>query len=364
MESNISAKHYFRNDIFEKEGQLIFKKKWHFVGFRHQLENTNDFITKTIAEVPIVIQNAKGVARAFLNVCSHRFSLIQQEEFGNRPMLCPYHGWAYDHDGIPTGIPKKPMFKNFTNDELCGMRLKEFKVDFCGKLCFVSLEEAPLSLKEFLGDFYTELEQMSLSLGELIDTNRMTINANWKIIVENTLESYHVNAIHASTFKKLGAQGLDFAFTPLHSSWNAETLVKRSDPINKKIDDLFSSRVYKIEGYKHILIFPNLLVSSTHGTSYNYSLIEPLTETSTKFVSYVFTATPAELEKRALLKAFEKTLVDFNRQVFEEDKAICQIVQKGVAHTSLPGMLSLEEERVHAFQKTYTNLLGNHEGEN
>ncbi len=81
------------------------------------------------------------------------------------------------------------------------MRLKRFKVEFCGNLCFVSLEENSDSLLKYLGDFYLELEQMSLSLDKMVDMNKMAIHANWKIIVENTLESYHVNAIHSSTFK-------------------------------------------------------------------------------------------------------------------------------------------------------------------
>jgi hypothetical protein len=57
------------------------------------------------------------------------------------------------------------------------------------------------------------------------------------------------------------------------------------------------------------------------------------------------------------MDAFEKSLVDFNRKVFDEDKAICEQVQKGVTHTALTGMLSQEEERVHAFQNSYMRLL-------
>ncbi|GHN00238.1 (2Fe-2S)-binding protein [Cytophagales bacterium WSM2-2] len=362
MKSNISPVHYHQAAIFEKEKQFIFKKNWCFVGFRSQLANVNDFICRRIADVPVLIQNVKGEVRAFLNVCSHRFSLIQQDETGNRPMVCPYHGWAYDQEGVPTGIPKKPLFKEFTYKELCDMRLKQFQIEFCGNLCFVSIDEKPQSIRDYLGEFYAELEQMSMSLGNLVDINKMTINANWKIIVENTLESYHVNAIHASTFKKLGAQGLEFAFTPFHSNWSAELNVKRSDPQNRKIEDLFSARPYKIEGYKHILVFPNLLVSSTHGSSYNYSLIEPINESSTWFTSYVFTAVTSDQEKKALLAAFEKSLIDFNRQVFEEDKAICQVVQHGVLNASLPGVLSLEEERVHAFQKIYIKSIQEYAG--
>lgn len=45
--------------------------------------------------------------------------------------------------------------------------------------------------------------------------------------------------------------------------------------------------------------------------------------------------------------------------MFDEDKAVCQLVQKGVRHTHLSGKLSDEEERVHHFQKKYLKYLDN-----
>ena len=50
---------------------------------------------------------------------------------------------------------------------------------------------------------------------------------------------------------------------------------------------------------------------------------------------------------------YKQSLIDFNRKVFDEDKIICEEVQKGVVVTEQPGVLSLEEHRVHAFQENY-----------
>jgi phenylpropionate dioxygenase-like ring-hydroxylating dioxygenase large terminal subunit len=359
MESNISAIHYHNHEIFNREKKSILENAWIFIGFKSQLLNPGDFITRTIGTTPVVVQNMKGEVQAFLNVCSHRFSKLQTAECGNRALVCPYHGWAYDQNGIPTGIPKRPLFKDFTQEELIAMRLKEFKVDFCGDLCFVCLNKNSNSLESFLGAFYSELKLLSLSIGKQVDLNKLTINANWKVIVENTLESYHVASIHSNTFKKLGAQGLEFFFTGHHSMWNAELAVKRTDAANRKIDELFVNEGYKLEGYKHFLIFPNLLISTTHGNSFNFSVIEPQTPTETRFTSFVYVAKVASDHKKALLDAFEKSLADFNRQVFDEDRIICESVQQGVGSSVLQGVLSIEEERVHAFQKSYTELMKN-----
>ena len=360
MKSNIASEYYYSEPIFEKEKELIFNKGWNFVGFKSDLLSENDFITRYISGTPVVIQNFDGEIKAFLNICSHRFSILQKETCGNRPLVCPYHGWAYNEDGIPFGIPKKPLFKTFTKDELCEMKLKEFRLEFCGNLIFVATNENAGPLPAFLGAFYDELETMSLALGAKIDTNSMEIASNWKVIVENTLESYHVGLVHAETLAKLKPSGLDFVFDGANSNWTAEINLSKDAPGYKKINDYFTPRGYDIDGYKHILIFPNLLISSTHGVSFNYSLIEPLQSDLTRFTSYVFMTTASNTEKTpSLIKAFQESLISFNRQVFDEDKTACQLVQNGVKHSNLTGMLSDEEERVHHFQKTYLKALEN-----
>lgn len=350
MFSQISPKYYYDPTIFDSEQKHLFRHNWIFVGFKNELANHNDFITKKIGNIPIVVQNFKGEIKALLNVCSHRFSLIQTKSCGNRPLLCPYHGWAYDKKGIPCGIPKKPLFTEFSPSQLDDLKLKKYQVDFCGDLCFVKVNYSNQTLKEYLGEFYNELEVLSTSKSVCVDTNTLDINSNWKVIVENTLESYHVNLVHSNTFRKLGASGLDFSFSEKHSKWTAPLALNEDDPKLKSIHSKFKNRKLKIDGYEHYLIYPNLLISTSYGVSYNFSLIEPITEDKTKFTSYVYLA---DHEETPLTKAYAQSLVDFNREVFDEDKEICEFVQEGVKHTDQPGVLSLEEKRVHSFQNHY-----------
>ena len=273
MFSNISPKHYFNKDIFELEKENIFHNNWIFVCFKDEVSNSNDFITKQIGKIPVVIQNINGEIKAFMNVCSHRFSILQTEEKGNRALFCPYHGWSFNKEGIPTGIPKKPLFKEFTKEELCSLKLKEYTLELCGDLYFIHINEPKISLKEYLGKFYNEVELISKSKSNLIDINKINIKSNWKIITENTLESYHVNLVHADTFRKLGAKGLTFEFDQNHSSWDADLNLNEDDPKLQKIHNNFSDRLFKIKGYKHYLIYPNLLISTSYGVSFNFSIL-------------------------------------------------------------------------------------------
>jgi len=356
MFSQIKPLYYYDDSTFNKEKKSVFRKNWVFVGFKSDISKPNDFISKKIGGIPIVIQNFNGEIKAFANICSHRFSLIQTEKKGNRGLFCPYHGWAYDKKGKPCGIPSKSLFHDFTNDDLEKLKLRNYDLEFCGDMMFIHIFPPSQSLKEYLGNFYDELALISNVKQEHIDTNDLTIKSNWKVIVENTLESYHVNLVHGDTFKRLGTSGLNFEFNDAHSKWSADLILNEDSPKLSKVHNKFADREFKINGYVHYLIYPNLLISSTYGVSYNFSIIDPLTPDETYFSSNVYLAPN---KGGSVVEMYKTTLIDFNRQVFDEDKVICEYVQEGVKETEQPGILSLEEKRIHAFQNKYINQIEN-----
>ncbi|OYW21143.1 MAG: hypothetical protein B7Z52_01275 [Burkholderiales bacterium 12-64-5] len=192
---------------------------------------------------------------------------------------------------------------------------------------------------------------MTSALGELVDTNEILIDANWKILVENTLESYHVNFVHEDTFRRLGAADGEFGWQGLHSSWTTSVSADLLKGMARPLKSL-SSRPFQIDGYFHQLVFPNVTLATTFGTTFGVQHFEPLTPTTSRFTSYVFAtklpnATPLQ---HTILKALATSAVEFNRQVFEEDRIVCEYVQQGSMETDRQGMLSDEEARVGAFQ--------------
>ncbi|TWB38570.1 Rieske 2Fe-2S domain-containing protein [Nitrospirillum pindoramense] len=83
---------------------------WVKLGDTAALASHGDYLTGRAPDaeggaVPVVVQNFQGVLKAFRNVCSHRFALIHDQPCGRGLLRCPYHGWVYDADGVPIGIP-------------------------------------------------------------------------------------------------------------------------------------------------------------------------------------------------------------------------------------------------------------------
>ncbi len=353
MQSYLPARAYWDQEQFDAELTQL-RSLWQFAGFAHQLREHNDFLVREIGGRSVVVQNFQGELHAFQNVCSHRFSRIQTASCGNRALQCPYHGWTYNADGIPAGIPKRPRFDDLTPESCDKLRLERWRVASCGNLVFVTQNLAAAPLAEHLGDAYSTIERLTSALGELVDTNEIHIEANWKILVENTLESYHVNFVHEETFRRLGAGDGQFGWQGLHSSWSTSVSADLIKAMARPLKTL-AARPFPVDGYFHQLVFPNVTLATTFGTTFGIQHFEPLTPTSSRFTSYVFaTALPAATPlQETILKTLSLSAVDFNRRVFEEDRVVCEFVQQGSRETERQGMLSDEEARVGAFQRAY-----------
>ena len=355
MSPRIPASYYSDASVFAHETSRFLKSAWTFAGVKRELKENDDFLTLTVGTKSVVVQNFDGELRAFHNVCSHRFATIQNEPCGNRRLQCPYHGWIYDESGKPYAIPKRPKFPEMNDDLQCAMRLEQFDIEHCGEFVFVRerLSEG-LSLSEHLGDLFPILASLSAGIGDRIDRNEMTIKANWKICVENTLESYHVGFVHTNTFKRLGLVDQGFGFYGPHSEWTGEV-----DPTVKKkferLKSLFDTRPYVIPGYQHLLIFPGITIGTTYGSSFAIQEFKPISPGETVFISHVFGCVLEGLSEaqKAMVGQMNNSIVEFNRSVFEEDRVVTEYVQIGSAQTQQPGILSDEEERVCAFQNAY-----------
>jgi phenylpropionate dioxygenase-like ring-hydroxylating dioxygenase large terminal subunit len=238
---------------------------------------------------------------------------------------------------------------------MCDMSLTQFHLEKCGQLLFVRISPEGLSLREYLGDLFEELAILSRGVGSRIDRNILTIKANWKICVENTLESYHVGFVHTETFKKLGIVDAGFSFTGAHSTWEGtvdEALARKFE----KLQQIYGRRPYKIPGYKHFLLFPATTIGTTYGSSFAFQDFHPVSQNETVFTSHVFGCRLDSLSagQQIMVEMMNKSIVEFNRSVFEEDRVIVEYVQVGSEQTSeQSGILSDEEERVCAFQKAY-----------
>ena len=360
MRAVIPPSHYVSDQAFSREQDQLFSRAWQFVAMAEELAQPNDFVALTLGGKSVVVQNFDGELRAFQNVCRHRHSILQCERRGNRPLVCPYHGWRYDKTGLASGIPSRPRFDEADLRDSESLRLDAYAVEACGKFVFVRPSSKGVSLGEFLGATAPLLQKISAGMGHRVDTLELTEAANWKVAVENTLEFYHVNLIHRDSFAKLGASEREQLVQGPHSQAMASVAV---DPSARRASlmEMLSARPFSIEGYLHQFIFPNLTIATTQGATFSVQTFEPVAAGTTRFTSHVYATLTGKPAGATVAAAIAQQTAEFNRKVFSEDQAVCELVQRGLRETpdERRGMLSSEEGRVQAFQHGYLEWMEN-----
>ena len=199
MDNLLVPTHYSDQSIFETELDRLFSSCWVFVGLRSDLRNDGDWIATRVGSTSVTIQNDRGELRALHNVCSHRFAVMRTQPQGSGPLTCPYHGWIYGCDGNVSAIPARPRFSDLDEKKIAEMRLRQFDLACCGELIFVRLQPEGPTLQEYCGEAWDSLKSFSESLGSQLHVTTVRVAANWKLVVENSIESYHSGCVHPET---------------------------------------------------------------------------------------------------------------------------------------------------------------------
>lgn len=348
---------YLSNEQFEREQILLCQQMWNFAGFAADLEHHNDYICKKVGGKSVVIQNFHGELRAFHNVCSHRFSRIRTNSQGNGALQCPYHAWIYNSDGVPIGIPHQHEFNGMSDEVKESLKLESWLVEKCGLFVFIKKVDNGVSLKEHLGEIYEQLLEFTKAIGKLVAQEEIIIDANWKIIVENSLESYHIWSVHPNSLGKYGAVEEKYLLYGLHSIYQSNP--KKVDVKWKKFLASIGNRSLKIDGYQHYLVFPMLTLATFSGMSLTVHVINPLTPTTTQVTNYTFMGKlNDERLEETLFNMNGQSTADLTRVAWEEDKPICEQVQLGISEIKeKAGIFCREEQRVYEFHKAYIQFM-------
>src|ERR1700722_10960288 len=102
------------------EVKEIFLKLPIVVCLTSQLKEAGSFVTFEAVSTPLLAVRGKdGVARVFLNSCSHRGAPVSVERCGiAKRLTCPYHAWTYDLNGSLIAITEQHTFGNVRKEQL------------------------------------------------------------------------------------------------------------------------------------------------------------------------------------------------------------------------------------------------------
>ena len=161
--------------------------------------------------VPLILsRDAQGEAHVMANVCRHRGTRLLdgdgEDAVPAARIVCPYHAWTYRSDGSLLGLPRADCFPGMDKDAHSLMRFRDFE---CGGLIWFShdQEEDFAEIAMLCEDF----DAFGFSAHHLYKRKTHPVAANWKLVIDAFLESYHVQRLHSSTIANFFADGITAA---------------------------------------------------------------------------------------------------------------------------------------------------------
>lgn len=191
---------YWSPDWLALENRRIFARDWVFAAAEGELAEAGAIKPLSVAGTPIfLIRGADGAVRAFHNVCRHRGTQLIDSPCRKRLISCPYHGWSYRLDGT---IRSRPHFhgpdrmESFPEGGDEGLNLYEIRTASWNGCHFVDLSGTAPALTDWLAPFLDRTAAYDFSLIRWIGKKSYTIRSNWKLVLENYMEGYHVFSAH------------------------------------------------------------------------------------------------------------------------------------------------------------------------
>ena len=339
--NGLPSEAYTDKHFWIKECETIFEDNWIFVGFAHELKNIGDVIPIQLGSKPILIlKNKNEEIVAFHNVCSHRcLKLVDQKKNIGKIISCPYHAWAYDLDGNLIASPHFGGTNNHTPQGFVQSNngLKSVRVKIWYDWIFININNKAMEFEEYAKPLIKQLKNINLEkIYPVATLDFGEIQTNWKFLIENFIEPYHVQFVHKKTTSQ-----------PLKDHYTIVDGVCYGSGVDLEEEDSSSGNLAVTS--KYLSLFPNFILGTYFPGQLGVYLNTPIDSERTSQKRVIYTTEGNDLTKLEINKQ-----KDLWWKVHKEDHEICERLQQGrsspIAKTG--GLLSPHwENSVRAFQK-------------
>ncbi|MCX2934902.1 Rieske 2Fe-2S domain-containing protein [Mycobacterium sp. CVI_P3] len=186
------------------------------------IPRAGDHAERVAFGVPLfAVRGHDGRARVFRNACRHRALALVEDRGCSHALVCRYHGWTYRLDGSLSHVPKAEAFPDLDMSSRGLVEVDSYEVD--GLVVLGPLRR----IRGEPGRAAVDAATAALTDGrpwrdKLFPTERLVrVDAtvrpmNWKVLVEQFLEGYHIRSTHTDTFFPLQYDDLNVveAFGP------------------------------------------------------------------------------------------------------------------------------------------------------
>jgi phenylpropionate dioxygenase-like ring-hydroxylating dioxygenase large terminal subunit len=295
-------------EVFAGEVERVLKAGWLPVARSSDVARAGDYRCVDPLDTPLVVtRDAAGAVHVLSRVCRHRGMPVIAGSGNRADFSCPYHLWRYGLDGRLLFAPAMERAKAF-DPAKCS--LKAVAHEEWGGWVFANLSGAAAPLAPQLAGLTARLQATQFERFVTADVLEFESPWNWKVMVENFMESYHHIGPHADTLQRTN---------PGFGTYATDDAGLFSILENPPVDAAANPFVVAC-------IFPLTLIAIVEGSFasgvwYEFDRIEP-----DRFLLRIHMLLPPDVAAMPDLVAQIREQI---RKIHHEDIAVCEGVQRG-----------------------------------
>lgn len=317
-EAHIASEAFTDHEIAELERKRLFFGAPQPVAFSGEIPDPGCFLALNILDLPVLlVRDQHEQLFAFINSCMHRGAQVARGSGQSKILVCPFHGWSYRLDGDLKGRTEAPMFDTAPEDcSLVRLPVSEkHGIVVVGISSDITQEMADSALEE-LG---SELESFGFKDYRVIERKHIDVAANWKLVNDLSLESYHFKTLHRESIAQFLAPNAVVDTFGRHSRWAfpLKSIARLADLDESEWPD-------SIEGSVTYTLYPGVMLL-VNATGAQIIRAEPGISPDSSVVTYVGMYAP-ESDPDEANGAYQ-----FGGEVFgDEDLPVAEECQRGL----------------------------------
>jgi len=191
---DIPVERYISQEFFDREVEKVWRKTWQVACRESRLRHSGDYFVYDIVNDSIVLTRAEsGELKGFYNSCLHRGRALKRGSGHSENLRCPYHGWTWTLDGEFDSAPCQWDFPHIKKED---NTLPEVRVATWGGWVFINMDDEAPGLEEYMEVLPEHMNQWKHEQRYVSMHIEKVIGANWKVVLEAFIESYHAIATH------------------------------------------------------------------------------------------------------------------------------------------------------------------------